>query len=104
MKEIIIKKLQEMDLETAEKLSNAENMQEALEVLAACGIEATEETLVAALAELNMDENDELSEELLDGVAGGGKIWKWIKDCFGRWFKRQCEKNTREIDAILKSF
>ena len=102
MKEIIIKKLQEMDLEVAEKLSNAENIQEALAVLADCGIEATEEALVAAMAELNMDENGELSEEMLDGVAGGGKIWEWIKDCFGRWFKKRCEKNTREIDKILK--
>ena len=101
MKEII-KKLQEMDRETAEKLSNAESMEEALEVLADCGIEATAEALAAAVAELDADENGELSEELLDGVAGGGKIWQWIKDCFGRWFKRQCEKNTREIDAILK--
>lgn len=107
MKEFTVEKLQELenDREFAAKMEAAECTRDVISVLKEFGIEATEEELVAVLAEQEMAmENGELSEDMLDNVAGGGKLWNWIKDRLNNWFKKQSKKNADEIGKILNSF
>ena len=105
MEEMIINKLQELgnDQEFAAKMQAAESAQDMLSVLAEYGIEATEEALVKALAcEAMTTEDGELSEEMLGNVSGGGKVWDWGKSRFNNWFKKQSDKNARDLERLAR--
>ena len=84
--------------EFAQKFEAAASEQEFLNLLKEYGIEVTREDILALLAPAA--EGDELGEDMLDNVAGGGKIWEWVKDRFGRWYQKLKDKNTRDIGRL----
>lgn len=87
MKEFTAEKLQELenDREFAAKMEEAKNPQDVMAIMKEYGIEMTAE-------------NGEMSEDALDNIAGGGKLWDW----FMSWFDRRSKKNTEDLNNILK--
>lgn len=102
MKDNMEKKLQElaMNPEFVKKVQALDSIQEALALVKDYGIEMSETELVEILSASEETEG-ELSEEMLDSVAGGGKLWNWIKKKFSEWFDRQSRKNADDIGDIL---
>lgn len=100
----IAERMQELanDQIFAEKIQAAASELELMSILEEYGIHATENDLVQFLSGFDSDDG-ELSEDMLDNVAGGGKFWDWVKDRFGRWFKKRSEKNTKDINKMMSN-
>ena len=82
-------------------ITGTESEEEMITVMAAYGIEMSTFELKAFLAEITTASGDELNEDMLDGVSGGGRIWNWIKNCLNNWFNNQSKKNADAIGDIL---
>ena len=77
------------------KLNDYTSMQE---VFAAYGTEVSAEDLNRALALVNVGESEELSEDLLEGVSGGGLV-DWLIDLIKKLGKR----NEKGINDCMKT-
>lgn len=81
------------------KLETAENVEAMQEVFAAYGAEVSAEDLNRALALVNVGENEELSEDMLEGVSGGGFV-DWLIDVIKKLGKRN-EKGMNDCLNML---
>ena len=80
-------------MENEEFMAGAENItsaQEAADYLASYGVEVSADELMGAT-------EDELSEDMLDGVAGGG----WFGDFFLWLCGRRTEANKPKMDNLF---
>ena len=100
----MIEKLKELmeDEEFLTKVAVAKTEDAIVAVMAEYGIQMTAAQVKEILAQdMGENENGELSEDMLDNVSGGGKIWDWVKGKFNSWFKKQSEKNARDIQNLI---
>ena len=69
----------ENNQEAISELAKCKSKEAVLQVLAQYNIVMTEDEFDALIAE---NEGEELSEDALDQVAGGGKVWNAVKSFF----------------------
>lgn len=75
------------------RVTSANSEEEMISVMAEYGIELTANELKAFLEQVAMvPANDELNEDMLSNVNGGGRIWNWIKNCLNNWFNRHLRR------------
>lgn len=84
--------------EFMKKLEEAATVEAMQEVFAAYGTEVSAEDLNRALALVNVGESEELSEDLLEGVSGGGLV-DWLIDLIKKLGKR----NEKGINDCMKT-
>lgn len=103
MNTIAMEKMQELatNPDFIQRIETAENESELSTILKEYGVDASLDDVLRFLENATASEI-ELDEDMLDNVAGGGKIWDWIKKSFKKWFEKKSKKNAEDIEEILK--